>query len=261
MSTGILASGFIEQFPVRTAFTKEPQAMDEHVKSALGRGLPHLAFAPWRDDPLAVAGAGPSLDETYLAMTRPIAAVNGSLGWLCAHDVVPEMCAVMDPRPHLAEVVEAVKGVTYYIAASCHPSLFDKLVKAGCDIVLWLPGGHGDIDKYVGPGDLIVPGGTTIGLRWIDLGCLLGFHVFDLHGMDSSFRYDADHKLRTHSHPDRADDAGDHVTILSGYPTGRNFIEQIRDYFARRPVWEKAGLTVRVHGSGLLQHYIAHTPA
>jgi hypothetical protein len=128
--------------------------------------------------------------------------------------------------------------------------VFDKL--RGCHVVLWHPlgpPGLEDLLKQLMPHDwFAIGGGTTMGLRWLNLGYVMGFRTFRMHGLDSSFRDD-----RTHAYPDR--DRGQVVTV-NGRRTRLNFLVQIEDFKALlerfgQPDFEPIDLDVL--GDGLLQ--------
>jgi len=117
----------------------------------------------------------------------------------------------------MAEIVVPDNGVYYLLSTSCDPGLFDKLLKADCKIRIWNPlpanvgvgidetsfqmreGGKGF--RLLGedyPDQFMIGGGTSVGLRTIFLGYVLGYRTFHLHGNDASFR-----GLETHAHWDR----------------------------------------------------------
>lgn len=224
----------------------------EHMRYALDLvGMPELRQCRPHDYVLEVAAGGPSLADTYSTMTGVVAAVNGSLGYLLDRGIVPKLCAVMDPGEHMADVVVADRRVRYYVASVCHPRVFEKL--ADCHVTLWHPSGMPEAETLLREKResswYMIGGGSTMGLRWINLGYALGFRKFRLHGLDSSFRADA-----THAYPDRAD-AKSWVTV-NGYPTRLNFVAQVSDFLAtmhrmRQPDIEP--IEVEVLGDGLLQ--------
>lgn len=235
--------------------------MLDNMRSSLGRGLPTLKVCKPHKFVLSVAGGGPSLADTAKDLTGYIATVNGSLRFLLSRPIIdgsPYFCGVMDPGEHIADALVADRNVRYYVASNCHPSVFDKL--KSCSVVLWhtTPVSTGDevnatdILARSGGDWLAVGGGCTMGLRWINLGYLLGFRIFNLHGMDSSFRGDS-----THAYPDRMD--GRSRITINGRSTRLNFLEQVNNFFSvmetfRRPEFDRT--EIKVFGEGLLQDII-----
>ena len=186
-------------------------------------------------------------------MKGDIAAVNGSLDFLMERDVKPWACGVLDPGDHMADIVSPHNGIFYFVASVCHPSVFDRL--AGCDVILWHPSGlfgaEGIVAAHDGPEALLIGGGSTMGLRWVNLAYVMGYRNFDLHGLDSSFRGNS-----THAYPDRRD--GAQTITVDGFETSQNFMAQVADFFGMIDRFNQADVdptTMDVRGDGLLQTY------
>jgi len=245
-SAGVF-SRVLSAAPVNTCVSDEQYA--ENIRSALSRGLPEIDPKKPHKHVMSIAAGGPSLEDTYKDLSGVVCAVNGSLSFLLSRGVKPWAVGVMDPRAHMADVVERVDGVFYFLASTCHPRLFDKL--AGCNIGLWHPSGLPGLEDILGPERMMICGGTTMGLRWLNIGYFLGFRDFHAHGLDSSFR-----DGKTHAYPDHTDGVGH--TQIYGYPTRQNFIQQVQDWaktkemFSRMPQDEQP--TIKLHGDGLLQY-------
>ncbi len=200
---------------------------------------------------MSVAAGGPSLEDTYGSLSGYVAAVNGSCRWLLERGIVPNACGVLDPGEHIADIIEADKRVTYFVASICHPSVFDKLKR--CHVVLWHPSGSPEceilLESLFPDSWFMIGGGCTMGLRWLNLGFVCGFRSFAFHGLDSSFR-----GVATHAYPDRAD-AKEHITV-SGRRTRLNFVNQVQDFFASLDTHARISaeqVNVEVYGEGLLQ--------
>lgn len=227
--------------------------MLDNMRSALARRLPELRPCKPHSHVMHVAGGGPSLADTATELGNYVAAVNGSLGYLLSRGIVPNACGVLDPGAHMADIVAADRRVRYFVASLCDPVVFDKLLSAGCHVTLWHPSGTPgaeDVLKDAQPDTwLMIGGGSTMGVRWVNLGYALGFRSFVLHGLDSSFRDD-----RTHAYPDRADAKA--WTTVNGYPTRLNFLAQVSDFLAvmhRMKQTDIDPIHVDVRGDGLLQ--------
>lgn len=240
-------TGAGEQFPALST-SISPEQMCSNARLSLKRGLRQLKPCKVHDTPLSIAMGGPSLNDTFSDLKGYIGAANGSLGFLIDKGVLPHACAVLDPSPHLSDIVRADRQVRYFIASICDPSVFDKL--KDCDVTLWHPSGQPGLKEVLDElaGDYImIGGGTTVGLRWINLGYICGFREFHLHGFDSSFRADA-----SHAYSDRQDW---HVTIdIDGRLTRMNFLAQVHDFFAMLDRLKALDpIRITVHGDGLLQ--------
>ncbi len=241
-------------FPFQLVTKHRPEYLLENVRHALSLGLPELKVHVPNDGILAIAGGGPSLEDTWPELTGCIAAANGSLAYLHSKGVKPHLCGVVDPAEHMVGMVEANPEVTYFIASCVHRSIFDKLLAAKCNVVLWH---HGPIDglRHILPlGSPIVSGGSTMGLDWVVLGYQLGFRKFHLHGFDSSFRGKS-----SHAYPDHQD--AKEWIVFDGYQTRLNFLGQIGDFLdlmedGRFPDVEPTEVTM--FGDGLLQSRYVH---
>lgn len=234
------------EIPALSLFTKiDPEQMCENARSSLARKLPLVDICKPHGATLCIAGGGPSLEDTYKEMKGYIGAVNGSLGFLMDRGVLPNACAVVDPGPQMADIVAADPRVRYFISSICHPSLFEKL--KGCSVHLWHPSGQPGVLEAIEEVEdhpLLIGGGSTMGLRWMNLGFVCGFRSFHLHGMDSSFRGDATHAYADGTIRDRI--------IFDGRMSTPAFLQQVADFFQILDVFNEP-IKVEVFGDGLLQ--------
>lgn len=246
---GVFNPRLLSLFPVTPAV--EAGTMLENMRSAMGRGLPEVLRCRRHDKPMAIVGGGPSLVDTYKELSGYTVAINGSLGFLLNHDIVPYACALLDPRAHIADLVEKNRDVMYFVASTCHPSVFDKLKT--CLVTLWHPSGIPGSEEILRARDadwLQIGGGSTMGLRCLNLGYVLGFREFAMHGVDSSFRGDG-----THAYSDYRD--GKPVIEALGYKTRLEFIAQVADFLAvldRFSQGDVDPVKIEIHGDGLLPH-------
>src|SRR5689334_14144310 len=154
-----VVSRILDAFPVRPVLADEQ--MLENVRSALGRGLPGPSLCLPHDGLMSIAAGGPSLSETWGELEGVTCAVNGSLRFLLEKGVTPWAVGCMDPRPHMADTLEARDGVFYFIASTCHPSVFEKL--KGQQVICWHPLGMPGMMQAIA-GRHGIGGGTTMGL-------------------------------------------------------------------------------------------------
>lgn len=166
------------------------------MASAIARGLPRLERRLIDDSrTLCIAAYGPSLKDTWRELRHPMISMSGATKFLVERGVIPDYHLDMDPRKHKAMTsLPAVEGVTYLIASVCAPEYFDALQEANAKIVLWhcvSSNWEADRDWVArhdgGEKELVISTGSTIGLGAIQVGGVLGYRRFELHGMDGSF--------------------------------------------------------------------------
>jgi len=167
-----------------------PEELCSNIRSALARGLPELTPAPTSHDGTFVCVASgwsmPSfIDEirAHREMGRPIVAIKAAHDYLCDHGVAPDMWVNLDPRDRINGIQKVNDHTLYLVASRCPPVTFDHLT--GRKILLWHSWSDGPESKALPGGKLAVGGGTTSGMRAINIGYLLGFRKFVLYGYDS----------------------------------------------------------------------------
>ena len=168
----------------------EPEELCSNIRSALARGLPELAPAPCvHDGTFVCVASGWSMpnyiDEikAHRKAGRPIVAVKAAHDFLVEHGVEPDLWVNLDPRDRTSGVQRANDRTVYLVASRCPPVTFDHL--KGKKIVLWHSWAEGPEMKALGVGKLAIGGGTTSGMRAINIGYILGFRKFVLYGYDS----------------------------------------------------------------------------
>lgn len=169
-----------------------------HMRSAIARDIPRLQRQPIDDEKtLSVACFGPSLRDTWQDLRHPIISMSGATKFLVEHGITPDYHIDMDPRAHkVMTSLPPVPGVTYLVASVCCPEYFDALQDHL--VLLWhtvSSNWNQDLDwvSQHDRGELVVSTGSTIGLGAIQLGGILGFRRFEIHGMDGSFQGDNRH--------------------------------------------------------------------
>lgn len=247
---GPTGAGLLSHIP--TTPTTSDEQMLANARASLKRGLPVIRPCDPHDHVLSIAAGGPSLADTWEQISGVTVAVNGSLGFLRDRGVTPWGVGVMDPGLQMKDIVPRVDGTHYFIASICDQTLFDHL--SGLDVGVWHPGGCPGLKDVLteerGTNWTMVAGGSTMGVRWLNLGYTLGFRKFEFHGLDSSYRGDG----ATHAYPDHTDGA-DHL-IIDGYRTKLAFVRQVSDFFAILDAFsgpQVDPITIEVHGTGWLQ--------
>ena len=235
-----------------------PAVMVAQAQANLARDLPVFIEQPEHKACVCIVGGAPSLADTLPALRfqqgrgHLVAALNGTHDWLLDRGLVPDVHVMLDARLENADFVRnPQKGITYLIAAQCHPKVFEAL--AGHDVIVWVadvPGMRELADRTPKPLGL-VGGGSTVGLKAMALFYLWGFRLMSLFGMDSCYREEAHH-----AYPQALND-GERVidTIIHG----RRFFcspwmlaqaEDFRDD-AKRLIGR--GVELKAYGSGLIQ--------
>ena len=173
----------------------EPEELCSNIRSALARGLPELAPAPCAHDGTFVCVASgwsmPNfIDEIRAerAKGRPIIAVKAAHDFLCENGIEPDVWVNLDPRDRTSGIQRLNDHTVYMPASRCPPSTFDYL--KGKRVLLWHSWSDSPEIKAVGPGKLAIGGGTTSGMRAINIGYILGYRKFVLYGYDSCNRAD-----------------------------------------------------------------------
>lgn len=170
-----------------------------NIESALARKLPELVPACCsHDGSFVIVASGPSLPgfieeiREHQAKGRPICAVNGAHDFLVENGITPHLFISVDPRNTILQNIKHKQDDTIYLLASrCNPEVFDYLKDN--KILLW----HAWSDEPecdVWKGRFGIAGGTTSGLRAINVAYILGFRNFIGYGLDSCLAKDKDTK-------------------------------------------------------------------
>lgn len=224
-----------------------------------------LVGFPKHDHELVPVCGGPSLRSRLRQVKARqrnggrIVACNGAAGLLCDAGIKPTFVAFVDPSPVVEGFIDdRITDAIYLVASICHPRVFDRLEKAKRSVILWHPNiGEPEqeaiLEEYpLKPGSLI-GGGTTIGLRMLNLGFVYGFRTFHFYGLDSSYADDgADHAYQKHDGPEDGD-------VLTAKFNGKIYkgsswmIKQAGEFMDEFfPLFSSKGCKIHVHGEGLI---------
>ena len=232
----------------------EPEELCSNIRSALARGLPEFAPAPTSHDGTFVCVASgwsmpDYIDEikAHRRAGRPIVAVKAAHDFLVENGVNPDMWVNLDPRDRTNGIQRLNDHTVYMPASRCPPSTFDYL--KGRKVLLWHSWAEGPEMAAIGPNKLAVGGGTTSGLRAVNIGYLLGFRNFTLYGYDSCNRADGVKRFT-------GDVTGPAIDVFVGGPTGKKFncnmamAQQANEF---QKLFDVMGdITVDVKGPGLI---------
>lgn len=122
------------------------------------------------------------------AKGRPIVAIKAAHDFLCENGIEPDVWVNLDPRDRTSGIQRANDHTVYMVASRCPPVTFDVLKDR--KVLLWHSWSDSPEIKAVGPGKLAIGGGTTSGMRAINIGYILGYRKFVLYGYDSCNRAD-----------------------------------------------------------------------
>ena len=234
----------------------------ENIRSALARDLPELVPAVCsHDGAFVIVASGPSLPDHLDSIRedqnqgRPICAIKGAHDYLVEHGITPNLYISVEPRADQKHRQIRLKqeNCIYLLASRCHPDLFDSL--KDYKIMLWHSwSDESECEVWKAERKFGIAGGTTSGLRAINVAYVLGFRKFILYGMDSCLAKDKDTKR------------------FSGERVGSAWIADVivggRRFWANGALTQQAtefqelykympGLTIESKGDGLLSAIIA----
>lgn len=229
-------NGFTSFPEFKGANTSEDDRL-ANVASAVQRE--HLPwFTGFGDEGLScvIVGGGPSMlehisDIRWHARQRKtrVVALNNAWRVLVKHGVTPFATVMLDARAENAEFVkDAPPGMRLLLCSQCHPAVFDAAEANGSEIAVW-HSAHSDNARLLeilkpwwddGPKQkptLLVPGGSTVGLRTIWLAAYSGFRRLYMYGVDGSYSADGAH----HAYPQALNDGEDVLEVQMGPKTYR----------------------------------------
>jgi len=145
---------------------------------------------------------GPSLKDTWHLIKRPMVTVSGAHDFMVSKGVIPDYHIDCDPRAHKAQMLaKPQKSTSYLMASVCHPSWWPLL--KGHNVRLWHLINGNDLEtvewvfKHDPDGiDCMISGGSSVGMRAMEVMAALGFRRFRFYGMDCSYtdqRHAGDH--------------------------------------------------------------------
>lgn len=161
--------------------------MEWALKAAKEYGWKQMVRKSHGPEVMSIVCYGPSLKKTWQHIKRPMMTVSGAHDFLIAKGIVPDYHMDCDPREHKVMMLTPHKGVKYRMATCTHPSLWQKL--AGHDVELWHLHNDPHTEDWVkknDPGANMLGGGSTAGMRALEVASMLGFRRFEIHGMDNS---------------------------------------------------------------------------
>jgi hypothetical protein len=230
------------------------EALFANVRSACARDLRWFdAENAEHDRHVAIVGGGPSVREMIeeIRWRKSVGQDVWVLNNVAAIGLVPHIDAqvLLDARPENAEFITVADE--YLVASQCAPELFDRL---GCrNITLWhvnMPGMADLLKDEKARVTYLIGGGTTVGMNALALAVSRGYRQIHLYGFDSSYR-DGEH----HAYPQALNDKDIRSDVLygdKGYVCAPWMVGQAQEFMELAPAYEADGVTITVHGTGLL---------
>lgn len=206
-----------------------------------------------------IVGGGPSLANDLWKIRghqlagSSVIATNNTWKFLKDNGITPDAHVIHDARKENLPFV-APEGPCFY-ASQCHPDVLDA---AGDRLICWHPHSSfvlevlGDNPK----GQIMVAGGSTVGLNALSVAYILGFRVFRLFGFDSSYQ-DGEHHAYSQSLND-----GEWVVDVESH--GRQFkcapwmVQQSEQFTDLANQLTSLGCEVHVYGDGLIPWMAKH---
>jgi len=161
--------------------------LGENISYSLSLGLEELNLGLVRHDGTAViVGSGPSIKEFVEDIRaekergRTILAVKGAYDYLVENGITPDLYLSVEPRDR--PIHHPQEETIFLLASRCSPKVFDRL--KGHKIILWHTWGDEDENEFI-KDKMSFGGGTTSGLRALNVMYCQGFRNFHLYGFDS----------------------------------------------------------------------------
>lgn len=236
-----------------TRYACELWVRDEQIRLAIQRVKDRVQpYDGMREDSCAVVGFGPSLRETWEQIKDfpYIFTCSGSHKFLLEHGIVPTYDLNVDPRSHkVALMGPPHRDVTYLVASTCHPKLFDHL--DGYKVLLWHIFDNAEESIRTLPqGEWSLCGGIDAGLRCITMARFLGFTNLHLFGIDGSSPAQGSRHAGDHPHTK--------IPLEDVEYDGRTFLTTPGMLAAAQGIWHELNqlhdVTPTFHGDGLIQH-------
>lgn len=168
-----------------------------NVLSACSRNWPEYPWMSHSGDAWLICGGGPSIANPDVLKElralskwtrRRIVALNRTHEFLWKLGLPPWAGILLDPSEPVKTYMKPRKGTKYFISSQCAPATLDVFEKA--EKYLWHALATGAEAEAMTWKQRIrrIAGDSTVGLRALMLGYVLGIRTFHLFGFDSSYR-------------------------------------------------------------------------
>lgn len=237
------------------------------IKANSERKLPE--FIPYPNphtSVLCLVGSGPSVRgqlDSILEQKkkgRLIVALKGAHDFLLENGIRPDWCVMLDPQEKIVNCVQLnEKEITYFIASQCHPLVFEHLKDNY--VILWHAlSGIGE--EKILEGRVLIGGGTTTGLRAMNMVYSLGYRYAHLYGFDSCVTEQEGKtykRINIHKEDTGMDEPGKIIDVWVGkrrFWANPAMAAQAQEFQQAMAVLK--GMKVNVHGDGLIRELWQH---
>lgn len=160
-----------------------------YIRDSMERGLQELTPAPFgHDGTFVIVGSGCSVINYAEEIKKDqkegktICAIKGAHDWLCENEIIPDCFVSVEPRDRVNNLQLHNETTVYLLASRVNPNVFDLLKDR--KVILW----HSWSDEKeceAFRGKMAIGGGTTSGLRAINIAYIMGYKKIKLYGFDS----------------------------------------------------------------------------
>lgn len=229
--------------------------MSAALDAAKTNGWKQMVRKSHGQDLMSIVCYGPSLKQTWRHIKRPMMTVSGAHDFLIERGVIPDYHMDCDPRIHKVEMLKLInRAVKYRMATCCHPSLWEKL--AGHDVELWHLHNDEHTDEWVrknDPGANMLGGGSTAGMRALEVGSMLGYRRFEIHGMDCA--YESDDVRHAGAHTGRKQNMVEVQCDGKWHKSSPQMVEAAKEVIT---FIQNYDCELAFHGHGLTQSMVKH---
>lgn len=226
------------------------------------RDLPWLEIEPLKDRALVIVAGGPSLKDRWPEIKThkdaDILALNNSYAFLQDHGITPNYFMLLDARAENIEFLRcATPETSHYIAAQCHPDVFDSLDGYDTHLYLTVMPDTLELVSHIDKPKVQIAGTVgTVGIKALSLAYALGYRELHLYGYDSSYADDEHHAFRQ--------TLNDHANTLEVYLNGKKYIttptlaQQASEFCSLvSGMVRHYGFDIELHCNGLLPDVVA----
>lgn len=233
-------------------------SMERNIRRPLPQVQPHMP----QDKPIGIVAGGPSLKDFEDEIVQrnkdgmQMVSVNGTHDWLLDRGVIPAGHFMVDSRRFNKRFVKNWHPkCKYFIAAQCHPEVFDTL--EGAQVYLYHSAGSPQEtailqDHYMGH-CYVTFGGSTVVLRAIQVLRMLGFTHMEMWGFDSCYLNDEHHAYEQAENVEnrivKVNVSGKEFTCTPWMVSQANEFIKVAQHFGEM-------LHLVVNGDGLIAHLI-----
>ena len=239
--------------------------IDSNIKANMKRDiirfmkLPGLLCA--RNEPLAICGGGPSLNEhaEKIKCFKHVMTCGSAHDHVVSLGITPTFAIAVDAKEDAVEYFTNPQPVTSYLLASqCHPNMYERLKDH--KIAMWHFRGQSD-DDTIFNGEPQISWGCMVGVISIQLSLFLGFQELHFFGFDCSYVEDRHHSYDV-GHYHAQVENGKQVFDVNGRPfvSTMALVSQMEHLFDVFKSDDGRYLKGYVYGDGLWSNVVRNSP-